>query len=908
MKSQHSRHDHGAIDAAAPMRSRVAHAVAATLLLASTAAMAQSEGDAAQIMTVEEIVVTGTHIRGVTAPVGSDLTVVDSEALMQFPATSAVESLNRLPGFAAIGYNAAMKTAVGPGAQAGNASRGSDINLRGIGPRATLVLFDGARRPPTGTTGKGTDSSMLPMLALERVEVVADGGSAIYGSDAVAGVVNFVPRKTFDGIQTQVRYGFADDYDTQFGGIVGGREWNGGGFVLSAEINRQSNLSGLDRSFFRSDLTARGGGDYRSTDCGNIVVDGVSYAIPAGGVTPATANQLVPNTVNRCEITRQADILPEQEVKSIYGSFQQEIGDRLTVNVRGLWSEREWTTMETEAGSQHNHSTVVVPETNAFFVRPPGTTGPVQVGFNFGPDYGLIESNGAVEYKSIGAGLEFQISDTWRASLKHDYSEIDDRWATIGLFNPALTAALASSDPAVAFNVFGPPGSNGYAKASELFRNYFDPTAMYEMSQTRVGVDGRLFDLPGGAVRLALGGEYYELETVQGNTIGDVRTLPERPFSVRNRFKRDVTSGFVEVFVPIVGNANAITGVSKLDFSAAVRYDDYSDFGSTSNPKFGVNWMPIDSLLVRASYGTSFIAPALGDTVSPSLGGALTYASRVDPLSPTGQSVGAIWTDNNPNLDPEEADTYSIGLEYMPDWMPGLTLKSTYFSIDYDGQVGNINANTALQNASAAAFVTRNPTAAQLDAAAATGIRIVGTRPTDVAFLIDARLHNLGGSRMRGIDGSVGYEWETGSASVWSAEVSGTYLLKYESAVLPDDPYVSRLDEIYNPLRLNLRAMLGWSNGPLFAEGVLNHTGGYKNTLVTPVQEVASYTTVDLRVGADLSRLFDAFDFAKNTTLSLEVVDLFDKEPPFVDINGGVDLTAINTLGRRVSLTLGVRL
>jgi|HigsolmetaAR202D_1030399.scaffolds.fasta_scaffold05215_3 iron complex outermembrane receptor protein len=882
----------------------VAAGVATALLLANGMASAQENGDAEQALSLEEIVVTGTHIRGVAAPVGSDLTVVDSQALMQFPASNAVESLNRLPGFAAIGYNATMKTVAGPGSQGGNSSRASDINLRGIGPRATLVLFDGARRPPSGSTGKGTDSSMMPMLALERVEVVADGGSAIYGSDAVAGVVNFVPRKTFDGIEGRVRYGVADGYDTQFGGIVAGREWSDGGFVITAEINKQSNLSGRDRDYFRSDLTSRGGRDYRSTDCGNITVGGVTYAIPAGGITPATADQLVPGTVNRCEITRQADILPEQEIKSVYGSFEQQIGERLTVNVHGLWSERDWKTLETEAGSQHNHMTFVVPETNAFFVRPPGTTGALQVSYNFGPDYGLIESNGAVEYKNIGAGLELRITDNWRATLKHDYSEIDDRWATLGVLTSELNAALASSDPAVAFNPFAPAGSNGREKVAGLFLNYFDPTAMYELRQTRFSIDGRLFELPAGAVRLALGGELYELEAVQGNRTGDVRTLSERPFVPRNVFEREVKSGFAEVFVPIVDGDTP--GLRKLELSAAVRHDDYSDFGSTTNPKFGINWSPTDSLLVRASYGTSFIAPALGDTVSPSLGGALTYASRVDPLSPTGTSVGAIWTDNNPDLDPEEAETYSFGVEYTPDWASGLTLKGTYFAIDYDGQVGSINSNTALQNPNAAAFVTRNPTDAQLDAAAATGIRIVGARPTEVAFLIDARLHNLGGSRMRGIDASARYDWATGNGHQWAAEVSGTYLLKYDSAVLPTDNYVSRLDEIYNPLRLNMRGVLSWTNGPLFAEGVLNHTGGYKNTLVAPIQKVDSYSTVDLRFGANLTDLFESVSFAKNMTLSLEVVDLFDEEPPFVDIDGGANFSASSPLGRRVSVTFGV--
>lgn len=852
---------------------------------------------------IDEIVVTGTHIRGV-APVGSDLSVIDSEALNAIPAPNVVEALNRLPAFSGAGYNAAVKVAAGPGARAGNSSRGSDINLRGIGPRGTLVLFDGARRPPSGSAGYASDTSTMPVLALDRVEVVADGGSAVYGSDAVAGVVNFVPKRSYEGLHGQARYGIADGFDMQSIGLVAGTKWNGGGLILSGETSWQSNLSGADRDYFRSDLRSRGGRDYRSLNCapGNIIVGGVTYAIPQGGVTAATANQLVAGTANRCEIIRNADLLPEQRSFTLYGAVEHDFGNGLSVYARGVWSERRWKSLETEQGSQALHQVVTVPASNAFFVRPAGTTGPVTVAYNFGSDRGLLEGNGVVKYRSAGTGLEYAISPSWNVRIGYDYSATDDTWATVGIFNSALSAALASSDPATAYNVFGGGGQNAGAKVENLFRNYFDPTAFYRMHEVRAGVDGQLFDLPGGTVRTAFGADWYRLSTVTGNRIGDVLTLAQRPFTARDRLSREVTSVYGEVYVPLVGDGNAMAGIEKLELVAAIRHDNYSDVGSTTNPKIGINWSPVSGITVRGSYGTSFIAPYLGAALTPSIGGALTYASRSDPTSSTGTSVGAIWTDGNANLTPETAETWSIGVDWKV--APGLLFKTTHFAIDYQGQVGSVNSITALQDGAASAFVTRNPTSAQLAAIAATGIRVVGSAPVQADFLIDARNFNLGGTKLAGIDASVQYEWESG-ASRWQAEIGGTWNYRYTVSALPGASYVDRLDDVFYPKALRTRARLSWTHEVLFAEAFVNYLGGSRNTLVTPVQKVDSYTTFDLRAGVTLDGLLGTL---KDTTLSIEALNLFDRNPPFVNVDGGADFTAASPLGRQISITLAVKM
>src|SRR5690606_21374716 len=181
------------------------------------AAPAQTEASSG-----DGIVVTGSRIRGID-PVGSAVIAIDAERIAEVPVTCTNDLLRRVPQVVSLGANRA-----GGAAQNGaaNATRGAGINLRGLSTNATLLLYDGKRLPPMGTQGQFTDPSVIPSIALGRVEVVADGASAIYGSDAVAGVVNLILRKDIDGVEGRFRYGFTEgDYSEKQAAIIAGRRW-----------------------------------------------------------------------------------------------------------------------------------------------------------------------------------------------------------------------------------------------------------------------------------------------------------------------------------------------------------------------------------------------------------------------------------------------------------------------------------------------------------------------------------------------------------------------------------------------------------------------------------------------------------------------------------------------------------
>src|ERR1700722_19988711 len=234
------------------------------------------QGDSDQ--SLEEIVVTGTLIRG-SAPVGSTLIGVDQADLQATGGNDVISMLLNVPQVSPLGVSEAQRSGTGG---AGNITLGNSINLRGLSPFATLTLLDGHRVPPAGTSGSTVDPDSFPSIMLQKIDIVADGASATYGSDAIAGVANLILRRDVEGVEVSARGGWADNYDEHRFGVLAGHNWGSGQISIGYENTYHSDLNGLNRGFFESNQTAKGGTDYSSISCnpGNIVAGGVSYAIP----------------------------------------------------------------------------------------------------------------------------------------------------------------------------------------------------------------------------------------------------------------------------------------------------------------------------------------------------------------------------------------------------------------------------------------------------------------------------------------------------------------------------------------------------------------------------------------------------------------------------------------------------
>jgi iron complex outermembrane receptor protein len=882
-------------------RMNLARPIRLALLAASGAAaphavLAQEPQAAAS--STEEIIVTGSRIRG-SEPVGSPVTEVSREDIdLSAPLTTAA-LLQKLPQVFNLGIS---ENSRGQSGGSGNITYGSAVNLRGIGPYSTLTLLDGHRAVPQGTTGFAVDPSIVPTLALERVEVVADGASALYGSDAIAGVVNLIPRRYFEGIEVSVRGAQGDDYDERQLGAIGGFDWSSGHMMVAYEHSYHSNLNGTDRDFFRGDQTARGGRDYRVAQCnpGNIVVAGVSYAIPAAGVTPATAGQLVPGTTNRCDNAQFQDLLPEQERDSVMATFNQNLGERVELFGDLFWTER---TFENQVGNQA--AALTVRNVNPFFVSPPGTTVTSEtVNYSFGDQLPSNDTHGFSEAYQATIGARFQLAGDWELEALYSYGHDEERSTSMnGIDNAALNAALARTDPATALNPFSPQPNTAAALENLATQQFIAPGDTH-FRGGELKVDGPVMNMPGGELRAAFGYEYQTLSSASGSITG----TPAAPIDgTTARVYRDIHSAYAEFLVPLFGDENARAGLHELTLDLAVRYDDYSDLedGSTVNPKYGINWAPIESLRFRATYGDSFRAPTFSQIYGNS--SALYVQNYSDPTKGGAITQGITLSGGNLELEPETAETYTFGVDFAPTDAARINL--TYFHIDYEKQITSYLSDLTILNRESqfagTGIIVRDPDPAFVAALVATK-PIRGVLPNPVTLYVDGRTNNLGTTIAAGLDLTVGYSFEAGAAGKFDLGLMTTYFTEYDVAITPAADKVDQLNTIYNPLEFKARANVTWRLGGFTGALFVNHFAPYDNNLVSPIQEVDAKTTLDL----NLFYNFSGGSFAEGLSLGLDALNILDEDPPYVNIaqspngGGGFDATLNNPVGRIVGLTL----
>jgi iron complex outermembrane receptor protein len=874
--------------------------------LAALAAAAWRSGSAAaqdvDAPAVEErIVVTGTRLRGV-APVGSPLSTIDSESMEIAAETSTARIIQQLPQVYDLGISEASR---GQNGGSGNIVYGTGMNLRGLGPYATLVLVDGHRAI---NNNRALDPSVIPALGLERIEVLTDGASAIYGSDAVAGVVNLVPLRFRDGAEIFGRLGFGDAYEEHQVGAAYGQTWDGGQIHVAYENARRSAVHGADRDFFRQDQTAEGGLDYRIAQCdpGNIIVgatvaSGVSYAIPEGGVTPANNSSLVAGTRNLCEGSLNQDLLPEQQYDSFNVTFNQRLTGAIELVADGFYSERDF-----YRAVAHSVADLTVPSTNAFFVAPPGLAPASEfVRYNFANDLPSNDSQGFARNYEVTVGARVELPANWRFETLATYGEGRDFSETRnGVNNAALAAALASANPATAFDPFGLHRTNPSVLVGLANQIFLAPTDN-EFLGIEARLDGKLFALPAGDVLLATGYERQELDF----HIGGARGAPTTPVTFRN-FSRTVDSLYVELLVPVIANGGP--GLQSLDINIAGRLDDYSDVGDTTNPKVGLDWGLAEGLSVRGTYGTSLRAPSFPELYGNSNN--LFRQNYTDPTIGGAQRVGVALSGGNLDLKPEESTTWTVGVDFEPEALPGFRFSATYFDIEYEGQIAtylsNLNILSLESEFAGTGIILRDAAAnTRVSELLASGVTYA-TPPaaTPVTLFVDGRTFNLGRSLMSGVDLEAAYTWSMSDVGDMTASLNAGYISEYEDAITPSGTLVDRLDTIFFPHDLKMRGSLLWDHEPFRSYVSVNYVGEYTNNLLAAPQTVDPWVTVDLNVSRD----FGGGDF-EGFTLGLDVRNLLDEDPPYVNVapaangSGGYDATVANPTGRVIGVSLRKR-
>lgn len=741
---------------------------------------------------LESMIVTGSHIRETAADGSSPVIIFEKEDIERTGVATLPQFFEKLPQNFGGGANGANVANLGLDRDtANNFGQGTSINLRGLGTGTTLTLING-HRVASSNRYQYVDVSLIPMSAVERVEILTDGASAIYGADAIGGVVNIILRQDFIGYETSARYG-----TTTSGGMneyqasqAGGWAWDGGHLLATYEYMKQGSLSATDRSFSE-----------------NVTV-------------------------------KPYDLYPASERNSLYVDGSQQLSDVLTLTLTGTYAKRD---VETTISGTADE-TRLFPQTRQY---------------------------------DLFAGLTLDLPREWQARLNAGYGKNTVRYERTTITGTSAATAR--------------------------------PTDM--RSETRyleLIADGELISLPAGPLRAAFGSSIRR----DGYDFVDYRGL-ERPYDVH----RNITSVFGELNVPLLRD---LPGIRKLSLTAAGRYDDYSDFGSTANPKFGLQWEVNEDLTLRSTYGRSYRAPVYQDMQPNNT----VVVSRIpNPNSPSGNTVLMMLGNGNPDLGPERAKTWTAGFSFTPRVLPGLKVDANYYHITYKNRIDNgyPGSFTSLFQGATAAYsdiLTFNPTPEQIQNARQLGTSGLGMFVSRVGpyalppgmdensteVILDNRFRNNASTTQRGVDLDTSYAFGVGQTDV-ALSLAGQYIIESKRRVTSSAPEVNALNDVYLPVDLKLRGGVALNRQQLAMGLFVNYADNYHDSSNPNDPHVSSWTTVDLNIGY---RFAPSLWPEGETLLAFNVQNIFDRDPPFVvnSINTGYDPTNATALGRFVSMSL----
>lgn len=724
-----------------------------------------ADSSSASSETSDEIIVTGSRIRGtpVAAPV-----VRATRAQIEERGFNDLGSFARsIPQNFAGGQNPGVLT---NGGSNNDVSGASTLNLRGLGPDATLTLLNGHRIAYDGVA-QGVDISAIPLLAVERIEIVADGSSAIYGSDAVGGVANIVLRRDFDGAEVSARFGAATDggNEQQQYGFVGGRRWSGGGVMAAFDYSKSTAINARQRPY---------------------------------------------TSVQNDTLT----LFPAQEQFSAVVSGHQAVGSSLELTIDAQYSHRD----------SHRDN----PFTTASDVSVSG-----------------LRMNPRSTTYSVTPSLAWSLPGDWTLKLSgtHGYNLADLR-------------------------------SRRYANSAET-----NIRLQYEnrINSAELGLEGPVFSLPGGDVRLATGGG------IRSNTLDVLveNTPPGGAKAVTDDFSdsRDIYYAYAETVIPLFGEGNSRPLLQRLTVTGAVRYEDYAGVDGVATPRFGLIYQPFQDLTLRASWGRSFKAPTLFQENEIPDGTLLR--GGLFPNNPSGLPVLIILGGGTP-LTPERATTWTVSSELRPSFAPGLRLEASYFRVRYSDRVVAPLSGilSALANPSLAPLITLNPTAAQVLAEVnqlpAGLVNATGAPfdPGSVAAIVNGTLRNVARQSAEGVDIALNYKMDVGTDEHISLAASASYL-ESDQQLLPGQAVVDLAGTIFDPP--NWRWSLGgtWERANFSISTFVNYIGSTLDDRASPFINVESFTSVD--VSARIRTTNESGPFA-GIELSLSAQNLFNERPAII--------------------------
>jgi iron complex outermembrane receptor protein len=912
------------------IRSRKFTAVLALILGAgavSTQVMRAAAAPTVQIeekVTLEKFVVTGSLIPIAAGSPAIPVTVISSPEIAKTGVTTDLLDVLRKaqPQF----YGSNNAGAEVANVNSGDTNGGSGIALRN---RSTLVLINGRRAPVSPVAASGglafVDVSAIPLAAIERVEILSDGASATYGSDAVSGVVNIILKSNYSGAEVGGSYSMSTNKEhwrsRSFYAVAGASSGNTS-VTISTEWKRSDPLIQKDRPYstglFRTpsfagviDFTAGGNQQFYilnpSLNAPPLNLDLTPAQLVAQGIYSGPVDQTAASQVQ--DLSFYPTLIASAERRSFTSMVEHKLNPSTNLFADFIYSLAETesvlnaqpVTGLSVASSPFNPFNIDVTARNRFLTFP------------------RIFANQATTLRAV-AGIKGTFAQNWSYEGAVNWNRISHAFRNRNLIDGAKYFELARLGT---FNPFARTQAPGIVESMQgtQVRDFVSSLRSLDLK-----VNGSAFELPGGPVQLGVGAAFAweELDFTNDRydqTGGWLQATPRLPFNAR----LNTDSFFAEARIPVFSEKNAIRGFHTLEVSIAARHDIYSTTDDPTVPKYSIRWLPFnDEFAIRGTYSESFVAPSLYELYGPlSIG--FTPSINVIRYDASGNSLGASGlrqyrqeTGSNRALLPSRSRNWSAGVVWSPKAIKGFSIAADVFNIDERDLISTLPISLVVQDVEQRG--TASPYASRVRVARSvagevhfeTGAPITGpgqltNRASDEVWIKNGNV-NVAGAWQDGADISLNYKYDTGDIGRFTLTSVGTYLRKYVFQALPSQAPIEYQDAhsvrgggagregVFPRYRINNR--LDWSFKGFSASFAHTYIPSLDDrTNPTPFR-VANYNTFDVQVGTTLSQL--GIRYLKGLQVTLGVNNLTNKFPPRIPSEGNqsADINTYDPLGR----------
>lgn len=843
--------------------------------------------------TIGELVVTGTRIvrDGYQAP--TPTSVIGAEQIAASAPSNIADFVNQLPSLAG---------STSPRANVGSLSAGligvNALNLRNLGANRTLILLDGQRVAASTLTGL-VDVNTIPQGLVKRVDVVTGGASADWGSDAVAGVVNFVLDKDFTGLKGLVQGGvttYGDDRNYNISLTGGSRFADGRGHILiSGELADNDGIRSIGKRtwyngaklFINPTYTATNGQPqllalantgFATATPGGIITSGPlkgTYFGPGGAPTQFNYGPIVSGNFMQggdwqyADFAKSGDLDPELKRQTIFGRVSYEATDHIEVFAQASYSRA---TSRVASLNQFNFGNITIQPDNAFIpvsiaarVTAPFTLGTLNE--DLGPIISTTERSSA-RYV-IGANGDFDALGShwkWDAYGQKTINDVytDGRLTITSRYNAAIDSVRNASGAIVCRSTLTNPTNGcvpynifGTGVASDAARNYVLGTSWGKNKLTQEVVAGTLHGEPfstwAGPVSVATGLEHRR-EAVSGSNdpLSTTRSYFAGNF-LASFGSYNVTEGFVETVVPL---AKDLAFAKTLDFNGAVRVTDYSTSGSVTTWKAGLTYKPVDDVTFRFTRSRDIRAPNLAELYQS---GQSSTTSLVDPFRGNASTTAFQVTSGNLDLQPEKADTLGVGVVVQPRLLPGFAASVDYYDIRIKEAISTVNAASVVNQC----FLGNTQFCSQITRNSSNVITSVAVLPVNVAEQIS-----------RGLDFDASYRHEVLDGNLSVRLMATRFLKNYTNDGITPATDTVGTNGTNGTLRNSLPkwrylASIGWDRDPvslsLTARGF--SAGVYNTSYIECVSACPTSTAANMTINNN--HLPSALYFDTNVTVKL---------------------------------------